>query len=89
MVLVDGAPFPAGLLRGERGRELTFSLKAYLFDNDDQFAVPGWSLDVSWYISTVSAALCLSSAIGLVLSAYLLPPEDDYEFLGEPEDVGA
>lgn len=62
------------------------SIVAYLFENDDQFTIPGWSLDVSWIISTVSASVCLVAAIGLVTSAYLLPPEEGYDFLEDPLD---
>lgn len=58
--------------------------QAYLYDNDDQFTVPGWNLDVSWYLSTVSAALSLVAAAGLAASSYLLPPEEGYDFLDDP-----
>jgi hypothetical protein len=63
------------------------SIVAYLFDHDDQFTIPGWHLDSSWYLGTVSAAICLLSAIGLAVSAYLLPPEEGYEFLEDPLDA--
>lgn len=63
------------------------SSQAYLFENDDQFTVPGWNLDFSWYLGTVSAALCLLAAAGLAVSAYLLPPEEGYEFLEDPLDA--
>lgn len=61
--------------------------QAYLFDHDDQFKIPGWNLDFSWYLSIISAAFCLLSAAGLAVSAYLLPPEGGYEFLGDPGDA--
>lgn len=61
--------------------------QAYLYENDDQFTIPGWNLDASWYLSTVSASICLLSAAGLTLSAYLLPPEEGYEFLEDPFDA--
>lgn len=63
------------------------SIVAYLYDNDEQFAIPGWNLDASWYMSTFSASICLISAAGLTLSAYLLPPEEGYEFLDDPFDA--
>ncbi|KAF4464256.1 hypothetical protein FALBO_8909 [Fusarium albosuccineum] len=66
---------------------VTISIVAYLYDNDDQFTIPGWNLDVSFYLSTVSAAICLVSAAGIVLSAYLLPPEEGYDFLADPLDA--
>jgi hypothetical protein len=65
---------------------LTLSNQAYLYDNDDQFMVPGWNLDASWIISTVSAAICFLIAVGLAASAYLLPPEEGYDFLEDPID---
>jgi hypothetical protein len=55
-----------------------------LYDNDDQFTIPGWKLDVSWIISTVSAVLCGLGAAALASSAFLLKPEDDYDFLDDP-----
>jgi hypothetical protein len=63
------------------------SIVAYLFDNDNQFAIPGWSLDASWYMSTFSACICLIAAGGITLSAYLLPPDDGYDFLDDPFDA--
>lgn len=63
------------------------SIVAYLYDNDEQFAIPGWNLDASWYMSTVSASMCLLSAVGLALSAYLIPPEEGYDFLDDPFDA--
>jgi amino acid transporter len=66
---------------------IIISIVAYLFDNDEQFALPGWHLDKSWYLSTVSAAITLLSAGGLALSAYLLPPDDGYDFLEDPLDA--
>ncbi|RSL70784.1 hypothetical protein CEP54_001644 [Fusarium duplospermum] len=66
---------------------ITISIVAYLYDNDDQFTIPGWNLDASFYLSTVSAIICLLGAAGLVLSAYLLPPEDGYDFLADPLDA--
>ena len=61
--------------------------QAYLYDNDDQFTIPGWNLDVSFYLSTVSAAICLLTAAGIAMSAYLLPPEEGYDFLEDPLDA--
>lgn len=49
--------------------------------------VPGWNLDLSWILSTVSAALCFVAALGLAFSAYLLPPEEGYDFLEDPIDT--
>ncbi|CAM1500978.1 Fc.00g101400.m01.CDS01 [Cosmosporella sp. VM-42] len=63
------------------------SIVAYLYDNDDQFTIPGWNLDVSFYMSAVSATICLLSAAGIAVSAYLLPPEEGYDFLDDPFDA--
>ncbi|KAI9900040.1 hypothetical protein N3K66_004302 [Trichothecium roseum] len=80
-----GWPFVAGMLSLVAIVELAvISIVAYLYDNDDQFTVPGWNLDVSWYLSTVSAALSLVAAAGLAASSYLLPPEEGYDFLDDP-----
>lgn len=57
---------------------------AYLYDHDEQFIVPGWNLDTSWILCTISASLSVLCAVGLTLSAYLLPEEDGYEFLEDP-----
>lgn len=61
--------------------------QAFLYDHDAQFNIPGWKLDVSWYLGTVSAALSLVTAAGLAASAYFLPPEEGYEFLDDPLDA--
>ncbi|RYP77461.1 hypothetical protein DL769_003415 [Monosporascus sp. CRB-8-3] len=59
---------------------------AYLFNNDEQFALPGWRLSSSWILCTVSAAVSVLIALGLWATAQFLPPEDDYEYLDDPED---
>ncbi|KAL2758110.1 hypothetical protein ACRALDRAFT_1074837 [Sodiomyces alcalophilus JCM 7366] len=57
---------------------------AHLYNNDDQFDVAGWALGKSWFLSTFSALIAVLCSVGLALSAYLLPPEGDYEFLEDP-----
>ncbi|KAL1844500.1 hypothetical protein VTK73DRAFT_2401 [Phialemonium thermophilum] len=59
------------------------SLVGYLFDHDDQFLVPGWRLDTSWILSTVSASVALLCAAGLAVSVLVLPPEGGYELVGD------
>jgi hypothetical protein len=61
--------------------------QAYLYDHDDQFTIPGWHLDTSFYLSTVGAAISLLAAFGIAFSAYLLPPEEGYDFLSDPLDA--
>lgn len=66
----------------------SMGLVSFLFDYDDFFSVPGWSLDTSWILCTVSASIAALLVGGLAVSAYLLPPEDDgYNFLEDPLDV--
>ncbi|KAL7895676.1 hypothetical protein HDV63DRAFT_366317 [Trichoderma sp. SZMC 28014] len=80
-----GWPFVSALLTLVSVVEfIIISIVAYLYDHDDQFTVPGWNLDVSWYLGTVSAGISLIIAAGLAASAYLLPPEEGYEFLDDP-----
>ena len=54
---------------------------AYLYDNDDEFMVPGWYLDKSWYFGGIGATITTLTALGLVFSAVVLPPEDGYQLL--------
>jgi len=58
--------------------------QTYLIDNDDKFLVPGYHLDTSWILCTISAGVSVLCAVGLAASALLLPPEDGYEFLDDP-----
>lgn len=57
-----------------------------MYDNDGQFSIPGWKLDKSWYLGTVGAGIALLTGIGMALSAYMLPPEEGYEFIDDPLD---
>lgn len=83
-----GWPFVGAMLTLVSAVEFVIiSIVAYLYDNDEQFAIPGWSLDASWYMSTFSATICLIAAGGIALSAYLLPPDDGYDFLEDPFDA--
>ncbi|KAF9880883.1 hypothetical protein CkaCkLH20_01925 [Colletotrichum karsti] len=63
---------------------ILMGIVAYLFDNDEFFRVPGWGLDTSWILCTVSASLSVLCALGLAISAFVLPPEEGYEFLNDP-----
>lgn len=60
------------------------AIVTYLFDHDDQFVVPGWYLDRSWYLNTVSAATAVLIGAGLAASAFLLPPEGGYQIVRDP-----
>ncbi|KAI0017467.1 hypothetical protein F4780DRAFT_755546 [Xylariomycetidae sp. FL0641] len=62
-------------------------LVAYLYDTDSQFVIPGWDLDWSFIVCTVSAGVSVLLAASLAASAWLLPPEDDYEYLEDPVDA--
>ncbi|KAI0110853.1 hypothetical protein GGR51DRAFT_81041 [Nemania sp. FL0031] len=59
----------------------SMGIVAWLFEHDSQFVVPGWALDYSFYLCTTSAAVSVLLAAVLAASAYILPPEDDYESL--------
>jgi len=60
---------------------LGMAVVAYLFDHDDLFLVPGYRLDSSWYLCTISAGAALLAGVGLAISALVLPPEDGYQQL--------
>lgn len=63
-------------------------LQSFLYDNDEYFSVPGWRLDTSWILCTVSASVAAILVGALASCAYFLPPEDDgYNFLDDPIDV--
>ncbi|KAG6007237.1 hypothetical protein E4U54_000045 [Claviceps lovelessii] len=83
-----GWPLVSGMLTVVAVVELVvISAVAYLFDHDDQFTIPDWSLDVSWTTSLISAILSLAGAVGLAVSAYLMAPEEGYDFLDDPFDA--
>ncbi|KAK4154595.1 hypothetical protein C8A00DRAFT_32631 [Chaetomidium leptoderma] len=63
------------------------AIVAYLFDHDELFLVPGYRLDSSWYLCTISAGAALLAGVGLAISAVVLPPEDGYQMLGDPNGV--
>ncbi|RQM05586.1 hypothetical protein DH86_00001616 [Scytalidium sp. 3C] len=55
--------------------------RAYLYDNDEERFFVGWKLDKCFVFCTVSAGITLLSAVGVVISAYLLPEEAGYELI--------
>ncbi|KAK8138815.1 hypothetical protein PG984_002195 [Apiospora sp. TS-2023a] len=78
----------AGLLIADAVIEFAgMGIVAYLFNTDTQFDVPGWNLGYSWILCTVSASVSVLLAIAFSLSAYFLPPEDDYEYVGDGASV--
>ncbi|KAG6016251.1 hypothetical protein E4U41_004480 [Claviceps citrina] len=82
-----GWPLVSGMLAVVAAVELVVvSAVAYLFDHEDQFAIPGWSLGRSWSAGLAGAVLSLAGAVGLAVSAYLLAPEEGYDFLEDPLD---
>jgi hypothetical protein len=80
-----GWPLIGGLLAVASVVEFfIIAIVSYLYDYDEQFTVAGWALDYSWYLCLASATTAALGAAGLVSSAYVLPPEDGYEFLEDP-----
>lgn len=75
------------MLLGRWVLRLIGHLQAYLFNTDTQFDVPGWNLGYSWILCTVSASVSVLLAIAFSLSAFFLPPEDDYEYVGDGASV--
>lgn len=88
MAVVVSYPYLSSGVRKyfEEGVPLTV-VQAYLFDNHSRFAIPGWRLDTSWVLCTVSGTVVVLAAVGVAVSAYVLPPEDGYEFLPDRPGV--
>ena len=68
---------------------LTLSILAdqpqtFLYDHDERF-FPGWRLDTSWILCTVSWSVLTLTAAGIGACAYALPEEGGYELI-PPED---
>ena len=61
--------------------------QAYLYDNDDRF-FPGWRLDTSWILCTVSWSVMVLLAAGIVAAALLMPSEGGYELIPAEARVG-
>ncbi|KAI9694777.1 MAG: hypothetical protein M1822_000393 [Bathelium mastoideum] len=61
-------------------RLTTDRLQAYLYNHDAKFA-PGWRLDMSWILATVSWCVLTLDATFIVTSAFVLPSEGDYELI--------
>jgi len=54
--------------------------QAFLYDNDDRF-IPGWRLDTSWILCTVSWTVLGLTGVGIGAAAYALPEEGGYEII--------
>jgi hypothetical protein len=59
---------------------LTPHSQAFLYDHNERF-FPGWQLDTSWILCTVSWGLAFLTAIGMGTAAYMLPEEGGYELI--------
>ena len=59
---------------------MTDMVQAYLYDNDDRF-FPGWKLDTSWFLCTISWSVMVLTAALVSASAYLVAPEGGYELI--------
>ncbi|MCJ1475066.1 hypothetical protein MMC13_003726 [Lambiella insularis] len=58
----------------------SMSLMAYLYENDDRF-FPGWRLDTSWILCTISWSVMVLTAACISVSAFLMSPEGGYELI--------
>ena len=81
-VCLDG---PSGeqsftLVVSKRGAKRLIALQAWLYDNDDRF-FPGWKLDESWTLCTVSWVVAIFCAIGIPVAKLALPSEGGYELI--------
>lgn len=69
----------------ELGPRLTNSdYQVYLYHNDDRF-FPGWKLDTSWILCTVSWSLTVLLSGFITSTALLLPQEGGYELIADHE----
>jgi len=58
----------------------SMSIIAYLYNTDERF-FPGWQLDTSWILCTVSWSLALLTGVGIGVAVYALPEEGGYELI--------
>jgi hypothetical protein len=56
------------------------SIIAYAFDHSERF-FPGWKLDLSWILCTVSWCLLGLTGVGIGAATYALPDEGGYELI--------
>ncbi|MCJ1310988.1 hypothetical protein MMC25_004658 [Agyrium rufum] len=59
------------------------ALMTYIYDEDDRF-FPGWKLDNSWILCTVSWSLAMLLGGGVIATSTLLPEEGGYELIPNP-----
>jgi len=58
----------------------SMAIVAYLFDHDERF-FPGWQLDTSWILCTISWIVALLTGVGIGVATYALPEEGGYELI--------
>lgn len=63
----------------------SMALIAFLYDNDDRF-YPGWRLDTSWVLCTISWSVMILLAGGIASAALLLPAEGGYELIPDHDE---
>lgn len=56
-----------------------------MYDHDERF-FPGWKLDLSWVLCTISWTCLGFTAVGIGAAKYALPDEGGYELLRDDED---
>lgn len=59
-------------------------MQAYLYDEDDRF-FPGWRLDTSWILCTISWSILVMCGTGIISTAYTLPSEGGYELIPDTQ----
>ncbi|KAI9853900.1 MAG: hypothetical protein M1824_000825 [Vezdaea acicularis] len=61
------------------------ALVTYIYDYDEAHFLIGCHLGISWVICTISWCILIVAAIGVAISAYLLPQEGGYELIPDRE----
>lgn len=86
-LMVSLRAFTQATLRGcvASRAEAKIEMQSYLYDNNDRF-YPGWKLDDSWILCTVSGSVLVITAGAIIASAFTLPSEGGYELIPAREE---
>ena len=80
MLQCAGMALIVGHSSSSRTRAMLTVSQAWLYDNDDRF-FPGWRLDTSWTLCTISWVVSMLCAVGIVTAKLTLPAEGGYELI--------